>query len=95
MSDDQRLARIEAMLAEMRDEMTTMRYEMATKADLAHNNLFAGEQKLAPEREKLYAEERKRDRDRYRWLAPTLAIAAVIGGLLGTTSFLALLVGYG
>ena len=43
--------------------------------------------KLAAEHLKLIAEAQKLDRD--RWLAPALAIAAVVGGLLGTASFIA------
>jgi hypothetical protein len=35
----------------------------------------------------LLAEQQKLDRD--RWLAPALAVAAVIGGLLGVASFIA------
>jgi len=44
-------------------------------------------QKFQAEREKLLAEAAKLNRD--RWLAPVLAIAAVIGGLLGTATFVA------
>jgi hypothetical protein len=49
---------------------------------------FVAEQhKLMEEAYKFTAETRKLDRD--RWLAPALAIAAVVGGLLGTASFIA------
>ena len=48
---------------------------------------IAESQKFQAEREKLLAEAAKLNRD--HWLAPVLAIAAVIGGLLGTASFIA------
>jgi hypothetical protein len=49
---------------------------------------FVSEQhKMMAEAAKLAAEEPKLNRD--RWLAPVLAIAAVIGGLLGAASFIA------
>jgi cell division protein FtsB len=44
-------------------------------------------QKFVTEQHKLIAEVQKLNRD--RWLAPVLAIAAVIGGLLGVASFIA------
>jgi hypothetical protein len=50
--------------------------------------LFAEQLKLRAEQ--LASEARKLDRE--RWLAPVLAIAAVIGGLLGTASFIARLI---
>jgi ElaB/YqjD/DUF883 family membrane-anchored ribosome-binding protein len=43
--------------------------------------------KFIAEREKLFAEANKFNRERY-W-QPALAIAAVIGGLLGVASFIA------
>jgi hypothetical protein len=43
--------------------------------------------KFVAEQHKLMAEAQKLNRD--RWLAPVLAIAAVIGGLLGAASFIA------
>ena len=43
--------------------------------------------KLRAEQRKLTAEALKLTRD--RWLAPLLAIAAVIGGILGVASFIA------
>jgi hypothetical protein len=43
--------------------------------------------KFVAEQHKLMAEAGKLDRD--RWLAPVIAIAAVIGGLLGTAAFIA------
>ena len=50
----------------------------------------ADTRKFSAEMNKLAAEAQKFNRD--RWLAPFLAIAAVIGGLLGTASFIAKLV---
>jgi hypothetical protein len=47
--------------------------------------------KFQAEQRKFIAEAQKLDRD--RWLAPALAIAAVIGGLLGVASFIAKLIG--
>jgi len=44
-------------------------------------------EKFVAEQRKLIAEAAKLDRE--RWLAPVLAIAAVVGGLLGTASFVA------
>lgn len=46
--------------------------------------------KFIAEQHKLAAEAAKLDRE--RWLAPALAIAAVIGGLLGAASFIAKLI---
>lgn len=43
--------------------------------------------KFVAEQHKLMAEAAKLNRD--RWLAPLLAVAAVIGGLLGTATFVA------
>ena len=51
---------------------------------------LAESQKFQAEREKLLAEAQKLNRD--RWLAPMLAVAAVIGGLLGVASFIAKLI---
>jgi hypothetical protein len=48
---------------------------------------MAESHKFQAEREKLLAEAAKLNRD--RWLAPVLTIAAVIGGLLGTATFVA------
>lgn len=59
--------------------------------DLAESAKLRGEtQKFVAEQQKLFAEARKLDRD--RWLAPALAVAAVIGGLLGAASFIARLI---
>ncbi len=56
--------------------------------DLAESGKLRSEQrKLDAEQRKLDAEQRKLSRD--HWLAPVLAIAAVIGGLLGVASFIA------
>jgi Tfp pilus assembly protein PilN len=52
--------------------------------------LLAETIKFTAEQNKLMSEARKLDRD--RWLAPALAIAAVIGGLLGTAAFIAKLI---
>lgn len=51
---------------------------------------IAETEKLMAEQRKSLAEERKLDRD--RWLAPALAVASVIGGLLGVASFIARLI---
>lgn len=48
---------------------------------------LAETRKFVAERDKLIAEAGKLNRD--RWLAPLLAIAAVLGGLLGAASFVA------
>jgi hypothetical protein len=48
---------------------------------------LAESDKLRAEQRKLTAEALKLTRD--RWLAPLLAIAAVIGGILGVASFIA------
>lgn len=53
--------------------------------------LRAETEKLVAEQRKLIAEAQKLTWD--RWLAPSLAIAAVIGGLLGVASFIAHLIG--
>lgn len=53
--------------------------------------LIEESQKLTAEQRKLIAEAQKLTWD--RWLAPSLAIAAVIGGLLGVVSFIAHLMG--
>lgn len=49
--------------------------------------MFEETKKFVAEAHKLEAEARKLDHD--RWLAPALAIAAVIGGLLGVAAFIA------
>lgn len=56
--------------------------------DLAESAKLREEiRKFTAEQHKLDAEARKLDRD--RWLAPALAIASVVGGLLGVASFIA------
>lgn len=47
--------------------------------------------KFAAEQQKLTSESQKLNRE--RWLSPVLATAAVIGGLLGTASFIAKIIG--
>ena len=60
--------------------------------DLAESAKLRGEtEKFVAEQRKLAAEARKFDRE--RWLAPVLAIAAVVGGLLGAATFIARLMG--
>lgn len=54
------------------------------------HKLMAEARKFSAEQQKLFAEAAKLDRD--RWLAPALAIAAVIGGLFGVASFIAKLI---
>lgn len=49
--------------------------------------LIAESDKFTAEQRKLIAEAAKFDRE--RWWQPALAIAAVIGGLLGTAAFIA------
>jgi hypothetical protein len=51
---------------------------------------MAESQKFQAEREKLLVQAAKLNRE--RWLTPVLAIAAVIGGLLGAASFIAKLI---
>jgi hypothetical protein len=61
--------------------------------DLAKSaKLRAESEKFVAEQRKLIAEEGKLTCD--RWLAPALAIAAVIGGLLGVATFIAHLMGH-
>jgi hypothetical protein len=60
--------------------------EQVARIELAQ----AETRKFVAEVYKLMAEGQKLSRD--RWLAPVLAIAAVIGGLLGVASFIAKLV---
>ena len=56
--------------------------------DLAESRKLREEsEKLMAERRRLDSEGRKFDRD--RWLALALAIASVIGGVLGVASFIA------
>jgi len=56
--------------------------------DLAESSKLRAEtEKFVAEQRKLIAESQKLNRD--RWLAPVLAIAAVIGGVLGVASFAA------
>ena len=56
--------------------------------DLAESSkLRAESEKFVAEQRKLIAEALKLNRD--RWLAPVLAIAAVVGGILGVSSFIA------
>jgi hypothetical protein len=56
--------------------------------DLAESRKLREEsEKFMAERRKLDSESRKFDRD--HWLAPALAIASVIGGLLGVAAFIA------
>ena len=52
---------------------------------------IAESDKFVAEQRKLMAEAAKYERE--RWLAPVLAIAAVIGGLLGTAAFIARVMG--
>jgi ElaB/YqjD/DUF883 family membrane-anchored ribosome-binding protein len=52
--------------------------------------LIAESDKFVAEQRKLMAEAAKFDRE--RWWQPALAIAAVIGGLLGTAAFIAKLI---
>ena len=61
------------------------RTELAFEAKLRRMN--AETEKFVAEQRKLIAEAAKLDRD--RWLAPALAIAAVVGGILGLASFIA------
>ena len=59
--------------------------------DLAESSkLRAESEKFIAEQRKLIAEAMKLNRD--RWLAPVLAIAAVVGGMLGVASFVAKIV---
>ena len=65
--------------------MTTPTDEIRREAEL--QRMLEETKKFVAEQHKLMAEARKLDRD--RWLAPALAIAAVVGGLLGTAAFIA------
>lgn len=68
------------------------RVQLDLRAEIARIDRDRAEtQKLAAEQHKLTAETQKLTWD--RWLAPSLAIAAVIGGLLGVASFIAHLIG--
>ena len=57
----------------------------ASKLREEENNKFVAEQR------KLNAEASKLDRE--RWLAPVLAVAAMVGGLLGVATFIAKIIG--
>jgi Skp family chaperone for outer membrane proteins len=76
------LARIDRDLAE-----SAKLREETNKFVAEQHRMTAEAAKFNAERTKLTAEAAKLDRD--RWLAPALAIAAVIGGLLGVASFIA------
>ncbi len=74
-----------------RDRAETQKLQAETNKFVAEQQrLMAESLKLAAEQSKLQAEARKLERD--RWLAPALAIAAVVGGLLGVASFIAKLI---
>ena len=75
--------------------MTTQSDPASPQLDLREqliriDRAMAESQKFQAEREKLLAEAAKFNRE--RWLAPVLAIAAVIGGLLGAATFIAKLI---
>jgi hypothetical protein len=57
------------------------------KFQAEQQKLIAEQLKFNAEQQKLLAEQLKLSRD--RWLAPVLAIAAVVGGLLGVATFIA------
>jgi len=73
----------------MSDQAIDLRVTLARiDRDLAESAKLREEtNKLVAEQHKLTAEAAKLDRD--RWLAPALAIASLIGGLLGTAAFIA------
>jgi hypothetical protein len=74
---------------DLREQIARIDRAMAEnqKFQAEREKLLAEALKFEREREKLGAEARKLERD--HWLAPALAIAAVIGGLLGVASFIA------
>ena len=66
----------------MSDDTDRMRVEI--------RRLIAESDKFVAEQRRLMAEAAKFDRE--RWWQPALAIAAMIGGLLGTAAFIAKLI---
>ena len=71
-------------MSELRDETEIQRMMEETRKFIAEQH------KLLAERGKLDAEAAKFNRE--RWWQPVLAVAAVIGGLLGTAAFIARLI---
>jgi hypothetical protein len=65
----------------------------ATKLRQESNKFIAEQQKLFAEQLKLGAEQQKLNRD--RWLAPWLAIAGLVGGVLAIANFIARAFGVG
>jgi len=81
----EQIARIDRSIAETEKLIAEQRKLSAEERQLSFDAV-----KLAAEQATLYSEAHKLDRD--RWLAPTLAIVSVVGGLLGVASFIARLI---
>ena len=84
----------------MSDIPANYREQLDLRAEIARIDRDRAEaSKLREESDKFVAEQRKllaegRKFERERWLAPALAIASVVGGLLGVATFIAHLMGH-
>ena len=83
------LARIDRDRAETQKLMAESR-RLDGERTISSELFVAEREKFIAERQKLLAEALKLERE--RWLAPALAFTALLGGLLGAGSFIAVLI---